>query len=127
MDEIKRENELQEDKPRYVYAYRWSFELGDYVLVSVRPYEEVEEEERRKREAKEKRKAGSLRRKEAEATGLPLYKSYVDVPEGLYSRTVCARRLKEPVQEGEEPSAYVFSRGNYGYIPLYKRDGDKAL
>ncbi len=63
----------------------------------------------------------SLRRAEAEATGLPLYMSYDKVPEGLYSKTMC-KKLRQPITEGELPAAYVLNRYWFGYLPLYKRE-----
>lgn len=65
--------------------------------------------------------AVSLRREEAEATGKPLYKSYADVPPGLYGKSGCASR-KQPVAADEEPAAYVLNRNWLGYLPLYRRD-----
>ena len=62
----------------------------------------------------------SLRRGEAEATGKPLYKSYADIPPGLFSKSACMK-MKQPVQEDEEPEAYVLNRNWLGYMPLYSR------
>ena len=66
------------------------------------------------------RMAVSLRRGEAEATGKPLYKSYGDIPAGFLSKTACMK-IKKPVQDGEEPEAYVLNRNWLGYMPLYDR------
>ena len=65
----------------------------------------------------------SLRRGKAEKTGKPLYNSYGDVPKGMLSTTAC-RKIKKPVQDGEEPQAYVLSRHWLGYLPLYDRTGE---
>ncbi len=62
----------------------------------------------------------SLRKEEAENTGKPLYKSYGDVPKGMLSSTAC-KKIKKPVQDGEEPQAYVLNRNWLGYLPLYDR------
>jgi hypothetical protein len=62
----------------------------------------------------------SLRRKEAEATGKPLYRSYSEIPKGLLSATAC-KKIKKPVRAGEEPEAYVLNRNWLGYLPLYDR------
>lgn len=61
-------------------------------------------------------------RKEAEETGLPLYLWREEVPEGLITKSHCAK-AKCPISEAEKPAAYFLSRSNHGYIPLYKRDG----
>lgn len=66
------------------------------------------------------RMALSLRRKEAEAKGKPLYKSYSEIPKGLLGATAC-KRIKKPVRAGEEPEAYVLNRNWLGYLPLYDR------
>lgn len=62
----------------------------------------------------------SLRRKEAEATGKPLYRSYSEIPKGLLSATAC-KKIKKPVRAGEEQEAYVLNRNWLGYLPLYDR------
>ena len=62
----------------------------------------------------------SLRRKDAEATGKPLYQSYGEVPAGLLSATAC-KKAKCPIVDGEAPAAYVLSRQWLGYLPLYAR------
>ncbi len=62
----------------------------------------------------------SLRRKEAEATGKPLYRSYSEIPKGLLSATAC-KKIKKPVRAEEEPEAYVLNRNWLGYLPLYDR------
>ena len=62
----------------------------------------------------------SLRRKEAEATGKPLYRSYSEIPKGLLSATAC-KKIKKPVRAGEEPEAYVLNQNWLGYLPLYDR------
>ena len=62
----------------------------------------------------------SLRRKEAEATGKPLYRSYSEIPKGLLSATAC-KKIKKPVRAGEEPEASVLNRNWLGYLPLYVR------
>lgn len=62
----------------------------------------------------------SFRRGEVEATGKPLYKSYREIPPGLLSKTACMK-IKKPVQDGEEPEAYVLNRNWLGYMPLYDR------
>ena len=71
----------------------------------------------------------SLRRAEAEAEamGVPLYKSYDEVPDGLFSKTTC-KKIKQPVASNELPAAYVLNRSWLGYLPLYKRDiSDEAF
>lgn len=67
----------------------------------------------------------SLRRKEAEATGKPLYKSYSEIPKGLFSTAAC-KKMKKGVQENEEPEAYVLSRNWLGYLPLYRREDKES-
>lgn len=62
----------------------------------------------------------SLRREEVELTGKPFYLNYEDVPGGLFSPTKC-KQMKRPVEDGEEPVAYVLNRMYLGYLPLYKR------
>ena len=66
------------------------------------------------------RMTASLRRKEAEATGKPLYRSYSEIPKGLLSATAC-KKIKKPVRAGEEPEAYVLNRKWLGYLPWYDR------
>ena len=61
--------------------------------------------------------ARSLRRAQAEATGLPLYPSYDAVPPGLLSRTAC--------NQTEQPVAYVLNHHWLGYLPLYDRRSSK--
>jgi len=68
----------------------------------------------------EERMKISLRRHEVEATGKPFYTKFSDVPEGLVLKSQ-ARRMNQPVQEGEEPVAYVLVRRMNGYMPLYDR------
>lgn len=63
----------------------------------------------------------SLRREEAAAMGVPLYKSYDEVSDGLCSKTIC-QKIKRPVASNELPAAYVLNRSWLGYLPLYKRD-----
>jgi len=62
----------------------------------------------------------SLRRHEVEATGKPFYTKYSDIPEGFVFKSQ-ARKMKQPVQDGEEPVAYVLVRSMNGYMPLYDR------
>lgn len=62
----------------------------------------------------------SLRRREAEETGKPLYLSYAEVPAGIVSPTAC-KRMHRPVQEDEQPAAYVLNRSWLGYMPMYDR------
>lgn len=62
----------------------------------------------------------SKRRSEVETTGKPIYTSYEEVPKGLYSPTEC-KRMKIPVTDEEEASAWVLNRHWNGYLPLYNR------
>lgn len=78
------------------------------------------EEEKKRQERWEKRRAISLRWDEADATGLPVYTSYRVLPDGLYNKTAC-QRMGKPVQEGEKPVAYVYNLRYHGYLPLYRR------
>jgi hypothetical protein len=67
----------------------------------------------------------SLRRAEVEATGKPFYQYYANVPEGFVSKTM-ARQMNQPIQENEQPAAYVLNRQWNGYLPLYdRRNGDE--
>ena len=68
----------------------------------------------------EERMQISLRRHEVEATGKPFYTKYADIPEGFVFKSQ-AKRMGKPVQEGEEPVAYVLVRRMNGYMPLYDR------
>lgn len=55
------------------------------------------------------------------STGLPMYnkETYADVSDRYLSKTRCAK-IKQPVKEGEEPSA--FYRVDRGYCGLYLRE-----
>lgn len=66
----------------------------------------------------------SLRPAEAKATGLPCYKTWDEVPEGLLTKTRCIK-VKKPIGKDEKPVAYVLCRYWLGYLPLYDRREDK--
>lgn len=62
----------------------------------------------------------SLRRSEVEATGKPFFTRWEDIPKSCMTKTKC-KEHKQPVQEGEEPVAYVLARLWNNYLPLYDR------
>lgn len=72
----------------------------------------------------EERMKISLRRHEVEKTGKPFFTTYEDVPKNCFSKSQC-KNMKQPVQEDEEPSAYVLNRLWHGYLPLYVRNNDE--
>jgi len=61
-----------------------------------------------------------LSKEEVGKTGLPIYKNYDEVPEGLYTKWKCIK-MRKPVKANSKPAAYVYNCVKKGYVPLYKR------
>lgn len=61
-----------------------------------------------------------LSKEEVEKKGLPIYKNYDEVPEGLYPKWKCLK-MRKPVKANSKPAAYVYNCVYKGYVPLYKR------